>query len=522
MTLSQSVILPDEPDQSAAPGLRESLSPMLQSLTQQAPGGNYRQVSSLEEFLQEPAKVRALQLWFGETGVQKIPRNDLARALNRDIARIDQLLTEQVNAILHAPAFQQLEGSWRGLHYLCEQSSFAQEVAGEAGEEPQMKIRVWNVSKRELLKDVTGATEFDQSQLFKKVYEEEFGMAGGEPYGVLLGDYQFTNHVEDIELLSRLAETAAAAFAPFISAPHPSLLGLEQFSTLENPINLESNFQSLDYLKWRALREREDSRFVGLVMPRVLMRVPYEDDGSYQAGFRFREDVSGPDRAKYLWSNAAYAFGAVLLRSYAECGWFADIRGLERGVLGGGLVPGLPVHSFSTDRRGVAPKHSTEIMVHEFLEKDLSHHGFIPLSPCKDSDFSVFLSNQSIQKAKTYDTVPATTNARLSAMLQYMLCTSRFAHYLKIQARNKIGGLTSEDELERFLVNWIHQYVAADALAPPDVKARYPLREAQVEVRELLGQPGSYRLTLHMLPHFQLDQLSASLKFLTRLNAPGR
>lgn len=495
------------------------------ALSATRPGAG-RESDFLTTFLQEKSDARALALWLGTARRPTTSRRpapaSMASLLGRDLARLDALISEQVNAILHQPRFQQLEATWRGLWYLTGQAQEGNERANEDAAESNVQIRILNVSHRELYKDLDGAVEFDQSQIFRKIYEDEFGMAGGEPFGVLIGDYQLTNHVEDIELLTKMSQVAAASFAPFITSASPRLLGLESFSTLEQPINLNSTFNHLEYLKWRAFRDTEESRFVGLVLPRVLMRQPYENDGSRVDGFRFREEVEGEDRSKYLWGSAAYAFGSVLIRAFAASGWFAEIRGLERGAVGGGLVTGLEVHSFGTDRRGVAPKASTEVAISDYQEKDLGQLGFIPLCHCHDTDLSVFYTNLSAQKPKTYDDPSATLNARISAMLQYMMCASRFAHYLKVLARNKVGNANSDRELEVFLNRWITEYVAADERAPPSTKARFPLREAQVQVREKADAPGTFNMTMHLLPHFQLDELTATLRLMTRLTPPGR
>ena len=470
----------------------------------------------LEQFLRADSAT-ALRLWLGRNFWSRpnLSRDTIARALGRDIARLDALLSRQVNAILHHPQFQQLEASWRGLWLLTGQAQRAVAQADQDGDEVHMSIRVLNVSKRELARDFDKVIEFDQSQLFKKVYEEQFGMAGGEPFGMLLGDYQFTNHVEDIQLLSSLSGVAAAAFAPFVAAATPQLLGLDNFATLEQPMELADTFNQLEYLKWRSFRDQEDSRFVGLTLPRMLMRVPYADTATRTDGFRFREDVEGADNSKYVWGNPAYALGAVLARAFASSGWFAEIRGVERDVEGGGLVTGLAVHSCGTDRPGIAPKISTDVAISDHQERELSLLGFVPLCHCKDTEHSVFYTNQSVQKPKTYDDQAATANARISAMLQYVMCASRFAHYLKVLARNKVGGSMREDELQSYLNNWIHRYVAADEKAPPATKARFPLREADIEVKEIPGKPGSYRLVIRLLPHFQLDELTATLRLVT-------
>lgn len=469
----------------------------------------------LRQFLDEPSPWKALLYWIGPGGAS-LGRRAIAEGLSRDLARLDALLSEQVNAILHHPAFQRLEASWRGLRYLVDQN-----------ESETVKIRVLNVTWTELSRDLERAIEFDQSQLFRKVYSEEFGTAGGEPLGVLLGDYEIRpqpsleHPTDDVATLRAISGVAAAAFAPLITGVHPSMFGLDDFSTLEQSLNLRAHFDQVSFLKWKAFRESEDARFVGLALPRVLMRLPYEDDGSRIDGFTFHEEVAGPDRSKYLWGNAAYAFGAVLMRSFAESGWLADIRGVRRDVAGGGLVAGLPSHCFSTDRRGVAAKSSTEVAITDFREKDLSELGFLPLCHCADTEFAAFYTAQSTQQPKKYDELAATMNAKISAMLQYTFCVSQFAHYLKVVARDKIGSFQQAEECEDFLHRWLQQYVTSDAEASPEIKAELPLREASVRVREHPQRPGSYVCVAHLWPHFGLDELATTLRVTTELT-PGR
>ena len=358
--------------------------------------------SALDRFLQEPVPGKALQQWLGPLPALHGPalKRYVAQRLNRDIARLDALLNGQVNAILHHPDFQKLEASWRSLHFLVQQ-------VPDGG---NVKIRVLNVSWKELTRDLTvRALEFDHSDLFRKVYSDEFGTPGGEPFGVLLGDYEIRHRMSadypynDLETLNAVAGVAAAAFAPFIAAAHPSLLELTSFADLERPLNLSRTFEHLDYLKWKAFRKKQDARFVGLTLPRVLVRLPYVDDSARTDGFRFREEVASAERGNYLWGNAAYAFGAVLIRAFVESGWLADIRGARRGELSGGVVAGLPVHSFSTDKSGVAPKCSTDTIITDAQEKELGALGFIPLCYCQDTELSAFYGNQSVQEPQEWD-----------------------------------------------------------------------------------------------------------------------
>lgn len=468
----------------------------------------------LQQFLGAPLP-EALALWLRWKAPAGLPRDreQLLRMLARDIAGIDALLSEQVDAILHHPEFQRLEASWRGLRSLVEQID---------PEEHNVRIRVLSVSWAELARDLERAGEFDQSQLFRKVYSAEFDMPGGTPYGLLLGDYEIRHTVSpegvnDLRVLERIAEVAAAAWAPFIAAAHPALLGLDSFADLQFPLNLPRTFEQLEYLKWRAFRDSEDSRFVGLVIPRVLRRLPYDDDGSRCDGFRYREDVAGPDARKYLWGTAVYAFGAVVVRSFAHSGWLASIRGVQRGIEGGGLVTGLPVHWFSTHRPGLVPKPPTDVIIHDRQEPELSELGFIPLCACPDTPYAAFYAAHAVQKPRKYSDSAATLNAKVSAMLPYLLCASRFAHYIKVMLRDKVGTFAEPEECEDFLHQWIHQYVTADPEASPEVKARLPLREARIQVRPNPAKPGTFRCVAHLWPHYELDELTTTLRVATEV-----
>jgi type VI secretion system protein ImpD len=467
----------------------------------------------LDHFLAERDPAKALRYWLA--GQSATDQRGIALSLGRDIARLDQLLTEQCNEILHHADFQRLEASWRGLYYLVEQTDDSENV----------KVRVLNVSWRELARDAERAIEFDGSQLFQKVYSEEFGTPGGEPYSVLIGDYDIhprpspDHPIDDISVLTSISQVAAASFAPFISSAHPSMFGLDGYSELAQPLNLSRTFDQLEYLKWRAFRETEDSRFVGLTLPRVLARLPYEDNGSRVDRFRFREEVTEPDGSRYVWMNAAYAFAGVLIRAYMEAGWLANICGTQQGVIGGGLTMGLPVHEFATDPAGVALKFSTETVITEQREKEFGDLGFIPLCPAKDTEFSVFYSAHSVQKPKKYDTQIATTNAQISGMLQYMLCVSRFAHYIKVLIRDKVGAFIDAEQCEEYLHRWIVRYVSADPHASAEIKSEFPLREARIQVRPHPGKPGTFLCVAHLWPHFELDQLVAAVKLTTELAA---
>lgn len=469
----------------------------------------------LQEFLQESSPLRAARLYFGNKTFADA--DELSRAIRNEIGAIDDLLNRQLNPILHHRAFQKLEASWRGLMYLVDRLD-------EADDAERVKIRVLNVTWKELEKDFDRAIEFDMSQLFKKVYSQEFDMPGGIPFGVLIGDYEL--HLKPLEdhphvsALRHLSQVAAAAFCPWIMGTSPDFLGLDDFGKLERSINLESIFAGKEYLKWRSLRQSEDARFLGLALPRVLMRRPYLDDGTRVDGFCFREDVAGPDRSKYLWGNPAYAFAGVLIREFANSGWLADIRGVQRDTDGGGLITTLPVQDFATDAAGVAPKCSVDITITDRLERTLSEFGFISLCDCKDTDFSAIYSTPSIQRPRVYDSKEKTRNARISSLLQFMLCVSRFAHLIRVMARDWVGSMRTPEEFQRLLQDWLVRFVTPDADASKEVKARHPLREASVQIREQAGSPGAYHCVIHLAPHYELDELCASVQLATELASP--
>ncbi len=470
----------------------------------------------LREFHRADSTAAQLRIWCGDIPVTTDQLRVMRRTLTRDIARIDQLLSDQINEILHTPEFQGLESAWRGLEYLVETQLRLKEDHGFDKQPGQISLRFLSVSKRELKRDFEKASEFEQNSLFDKVYEQEFGMPGGTPYGVLLADYEFTNHPDDLDLLENLAGVGAAAFAPVLAAASPELLSLNDFSKLGSPIDLGKIFEQPRHRRWKSLRQRPDTQFLGLTLPRILMREPYRDDGSGRFGFRFHEDVQGSEKSKYLWGSAAWAMGGVLLRAFADCGWFADIRGVVRGEDGGGLVRGLPTESFHTDASGVANRSSVEVCLSDQQEAELCDLGFIPLSHCKDTPYCVFYSNQSVHQPQQYNTELATANARVSAMLQYVLCCSRMAHYVKVKTRDEIGSQLSAVEVENKIQSWLMDYMTPDDKASADAKARFPLREAEIEVTEILDQPGKYQMILRMLPHYQLDQLSSSMTLVSR------
>lgn len=429
---------------------------------------------------------------------------NLAATIDARVAELDGLISKQLSAVMHAPEFQKLESSWTGLNYLVRNTSSTQ----------TLKIKMMNVTKRELVKDFQAAMEFDQSAMFKKVYEEEFGTFGGAPFGALIGDFEVTRQPEDMYFIDQMSHVAAAAHAPFISAASPELFGLETYSDLGKPRDLSKVFDTVEYAKWKSFRESEDSRYVGLTLPRFLGRLPFNPkDGSTVEGFNFVEDVDGTDHDKYLWCNAAYAFASKLTAAFEDFGWCAAIRGVE----GGGLVEDLPTHTFKTDEGEVALKCPTEIAITDRREKELSDLGFISLVHCKESDYAAFFGAQSAQKAKKYNTDAANANSVLSAQLQYIFAVSRIAHYMKAMMRDKIGSFASASNVEDFLNRWLTQYVLLDDNASQEQKAQFPLREASVQVSEVPGRPGVYRAVSFLRPHFQLDELSVSLRLVAEL-----
>ncbi len=440
-------------------------------------------------------------------GTVKWDKN-LSVTFNKAITAIDAAISKQLAAVMHHPAFKKLEGSWRGLNYLVMNS--------ETG--ASLKIRMFNVPKKALFKDLDKAVEFDQSQLFKKLYENEFGTPGGEPYGALVGDYEFSNHPQDVELLSKVSNVAAAAFCPFISAGSPGLFGFESWQELSKPRDLEKVFESAEYTKWRSFRDSEDSRFVTLAMPRVLARLPYGANTVPVDDFGYEEVAAGEvDHEEYCWMNAAYALGTRLTDAFSQYGWCTAIRGAE----GGGKVEGLPTHTFTSDDGDVDMKCPTEIAITDRREAELSNLGFLPLCHYKNQDYAVFFGAQTAQKPKKYDRPEACANAEISARLPYIMATSRFAHYLKVMARDKIGSFMEVGDCENWLNRWISNYVNGNPDSGPEMKAKYPLAEAKVTVKEVPGKPGSYHAVAWMRPWLQMEELSASMRMVASIPKMG-
>ena len=432
--------------------------------------------------------------------------DDALNSIDAMIAAIDRKLTEQVNLILHNEDFQQLEGAWRGLHHLVNNTET----------DEQLKIRVLNITKKDLgktLKKFKG-TAWDQSPLFKKFYEEEYGQFGGEPYGCIVGDYHFDHSPPDVELLGEMAQVAAAAHAPFITGASPTLMQMDSWQELANPRDLTKIFSTPEYAAWRSLRDSDDARYLGLAMPRFLARLPYGEKTNPVEEFAFEEDTEGAKHDKYAWANSAYAMAVNINRSFKEYGWCSQIRGVESG----GAVMGLPTHTFPTDDGGVDMKCPTEIAISDRREAELAKNGFMPLVHRKNSDFAAFIGAQSLQKPAEYDDPDATANANLAARLPYLFASCRFAHYLKCIVRDKIGSFKERGDMETWLNNWIGQYVLTNPATATDAdKARKPLAGAEVVVEEIEGNPGYYSSKFFLRPHYQLEGLTVSLRLVSKL-----
>jgi len=433
-------------------------------------------------------------------------RDEAKQTIETVIAAIDRKLSGQVNQIIHHPDFQSLESSWRGLHYLVNNTET----------DEMLKIRVFNISKKELQRSLRKykGTAWDQSPVFKKVYEEEYGQFGGEPYGCLVGDYYFDHSPTDTEMLGEMAQIAASAHAPFLAAAAPSLMQMQSWQELANPRDLTKIFQTPEYAAWRSLRESEDSRYVGLAMPRMLARLPYGAKTDPVAEFEFEEEVEGGDHQRYVWANAAYAMAVNVTRSFKLYGWCSRIR----GVGSGGAVEGLPAHSFPTDDGGIDMKCPTEIAISDRREAELAKSGFMPLIHRKNSDMAAFIGAQSLNRPPEYEDADATANASLAARLPYLFATCRFAHYLKCIVRDRVGSFADRDGMQRWLGDWVNRYVEPNpAMASEEEKSRKPLAAAEVVVDEDPANPGYYSAKVFLKPHYQLEGLTVSLRLVARL-----
>jgi len=431
---------------------------------------------------------------------------DVTKSIQAMIAAIDAKLTDQVNKIIHHPDYQKLESAWRGLHYMVNNTET----------DENLKIRVMDISKQELAKNLRkfkGAA-WDQSPMFKKIYEQEYGQFGGEPFGALVGDYHFDQSPPDVELLGEMAKIAASAHAPFITGASPNLMQMESWQELANPRDLTKIFSTPEYAGWRSLRESDDSKYIGLCMPRFLARTPYGANTNPVEEFDFEEDTAGADHNKYAWANAAYAMATNINRSYKLYGWGSRIRGIESG----GAVENLPLHTFPSDDGGVDQKCPTEIAISDRREAELSKAGLLSMIHRKNSDFAAFIGAQSLNKPAEYDDPDATANANLAARLPYLFACNRFAHYLKCIVRDKIGSFKEREDMQRWLNKWIMNYVDGDPANSSEItKAQKPLAAAEVVVEEVEGNPGYYTSKFFLRPHYQLEGLTVSLRLVSKL-----
>lgn len=440
-----------------------------------------------------------------DEGMTKAPDKGVVDMINLRVAQIDRILSDQVNAIMHDERFQALESSWRGLHDMV--------MGTETG--PRLKLRLLNVSKKELLKDLEGAVDHDMSVLFKKVYEEEYGTFGGNPYSLLIGDYYFGRDPQDMALLVRMSKVAAAAHAPFIAAAGPSLFDMASFTELGVPRDMSKIFDSAELVSWRGFRDSEDSRYVSLVLPRYAARMPYGAKTNPVESFSFEESVDGTDHGKYLWANSAYQLGLRITDAFARYSWTTAIRGVE----GGGKISSMTTHAFKTDDGDIALKGPTEVSITDRREKELNDLGFIAVVNAKGTDSATFFGGQSVNKPKVYNLDAANANAALSSRLPYVLAASRFAHYLKVIMRDKIGSFQTRQSVENYLNNWLSGYVLLSANATQGEKARFPLAEGRVDVTEIAGKPGAYSATVFLKPHFQMEELTTSIRLVAELPA---
>lgn len=432
--------------------------------------------------------------------------NDPAAFINQRIQQIDDLISDQLNAVMHAPAFLELEGRWRGLWYL----------VSNTNTNSRLRLKILNVQYEELLTDLTRAPEFDQSQLFQKIYEEEYGTFGGSPYSCLIMDYAFSRNPDNLTLLEKLAEVGAAAHTPILSAASPALFDMDSFDHINLPRDLSKVMSTTELYKWNAFRKSDNARYVSLFLPRVLMRMPYGRDRHEVDALQFEEDISSPNN--FCWSNPAWVMGERITAAFRRYGWTAAIRGVE----GGGLVEDLPTFTFKTLDGDVVLRCPTETAITDRREKELSDLGFIALCHCKGTDYAAFFGAQTCQEPKTYDTESANANANLSARLPYVLVASRFAHYIKVMMRDKIGSFLTKENVSRYLNHWIANYILLNDDAPQSIKAQYPLREARIDVYDVPGKPGSYTAVVYLRPHFQMEELTASIRLVAALPQPAR
>ena len=452
--------------------------------------------------------------YMGET----ITLNRFLRFVGTLVASLDAQINQQVNEIIHHPRFLRLEATWRGAKYLLNQTNDE-----NLSSDSNVKIKLLDVRWSEAAKDITRAIDFDQSDLFRKIYSQEFDHPGGEPYGIIVADYDISHRprpgVNDIDVLRGLAQIAAAAFSPILIGAAESLFGVEDFNELHPTTQLQDHFKSSEYSAWRSLRAYDDARFLGVFLPYILMRPRYRNDGSRHDGFRFSEQIkSGKD---YCWGQASYGFAAVVIRAHERYGWYADIRGMERGKLSFGVIDPPGKDSFFTDPKDYNSMPSANARIVLAVEQDLHSLGFIPVTTAKNTSLLSYPGNYSLLDPKKYDGDAANANSKLSTMLQYMLCVSRFAHYVKVIVRDRIGSFMTAEQIEKNIREWLLKYTVANEDADINIKARFPLREVDVNVKELVGQTGKFSCVLHLRPHYQLDDVVSSVKLRTQLNTVG-
>lgn len=472
----------------------------------------------LDRFLNEKNLDKALLLWLEGSSDSPLSWNkeSLSPYLQRVIIELDQLISSQLNHIIHADSFQRLEASWRNLWWLLLQTE-------QQDKEKKVKVKLLNCDWSTLSKDVNKAIDFDQSMFFQLLYQNEFDSAGGEPFGIVIGDYEISNGCSagtiynDIDTIKEVSRTAAAAFSPFICSASANLFGADSFSDLGYYSDLFNQFEQPEYIKWQSFRKMEEARFMGFTLPHVLVRPPYVNDGKRHQDFYFKEQIKNPE-TDMLWGSAAYQFVSTIIRAYCDSGWFGHIRGIEPGKVSKGLVTGLARDSFANDTYQKEAKPPLDLLVTSKFEKQFSELGFIPASSVTNTEHIVFYSNASVQKTKNYDSSAANINARLSSMLQYILCVSRFAHYLKLLARDRVGSYSTAQACERDLQAWINNYTTASDSASEHIRSKYPLSNAKIKVSENKANPGHYFSVLQLQPHFQLDQMVSNIKLITELS----
>ncbi|KXI21221.1 type VI secretion system contractile sheath large subunit [Photobacterium sanguinicancri] len=479
----------------------------------------YAKSQLVDAFLETNDDALSLRMWLdidscfndGESNKQSL----MALLLSAIVA-IDKKVSKQLDEILHNKGFKQLEASWRGLEYLIEEEN-------EYDTELKCKVKLLHLTWRELTRDCSKAIDFDQSDFFRVIYNNEFNMPGGEPFGLLIGDYKITHrlhghqHANDIDTLRKISQTAAASFSPFITSAAPSFFGVDNFSELASVAHIETQFSLPEYIEWQSVRAMEDAKFLGITLPDILLRSPYLPDGSRREKFPYRESISHSEDG-YLWGNAAYAFAAVAIRDFCESGWFSHIRGVQAGKYRQGLVVKIPQSHFCVTRRLKKNKLSVNLQVGDRLEKQLSDSGFIPISMIPETDYLAFYSNSSVNNPKVFDSASDTVNAKLASMLQYILCVSRFAHYIKVIGRDKIGAFETAEEIESYIQKWIFNYTSSSSELPDELIAKYPLNEAKVEVKQTRGRSDCFYSIIHLRPHFQLDQMVSNIRLITELS----